>query len=99
MEATTTCLMLVPPIACCSACAKFSSTMMASAPASLSGVSSSCAVYKGLIHCGESGVQDSADRHRILQHVRHHDGDARTLRQALLCSQAPTARDISSISP
>ena len=28
------------------------------------------------VHHGHAGAQDGGDRHRILQHVRHHDGDA-----------------------
>jgi hypothetical protein len=32
-------------------------------------------------HC-EAGTQDRGDSHRILQHVRHHDGDAGAAREA-----------------
>ena len=35
------------------------------------------------VHGGQAGAQDAGDRHRILQHVRHHDGDAGAAWQAL----------------
>ena len=70
--------------ASCSTEAKFSSTTMASAPQSLSWNSSSRGLYSGLTFtAGHAGAQDAGDRHRILQHVRHHDGDAGAALQAL----------------
>ena len=33
------------------------------------------------VHHRHAGAQDGGDRHRILQHVRHHDGDARAALQ------------------
>jgi hypothetical protein len=47
MLATTTWRTGVLPITCCSVCAKFSSTMMASLPESFSWCSSSRGVYSG----------------------------------------------------
>ena len=84
MLATTTCLTLVCGSASCSTAAKFSSTTMASAPQSLSWNSSSRGLYSGLTFtAGHAGAQDAGDRHRILQHVRHHDGDAGAALEAL----------------
>ena len=35
------------------------------------------------VHPGHAGAQDAGDRHRVLQHVRHHDGDAGAALEAL----------------
>ena len=35
------------------------------------------------VYAGHAGAQDAGDRHRVLQHVRHHDGHADAARETL----------------
>ena len=100
MEATTTCSTAVRASTCCSVLAKFSRMMMALAPESRSWCSSSRGVYSGLTLTTTKPARSTAaiatgncSTLSIMSATRSPFFRPRD------CSQAATARDISSTSP
>src|SRR5712664_3389831 len=92
MLPTMTCFTAVFAITCCTVVAKFSRTMIASAPESLSVFELTRGVEWIDVHHRIACAQHRGGRYRILQYVRHHQRDARALFQALALQIGPKRR-------